>query len=146
MLLGRSLGGAVAMHLLAELDQQKKGKNLFIGAIIESTFTGISDMADVMFPFLIHTPALKRVLLTLNWDSLSCARRLKTPVLFIHGDSDSFVPAWMSQKLHSVCTSKHKQIILVEGGNHNDTVEKAGDNYGVILDNHFKECLKLRGK
>lgn len=39
-LLGRSLGGAVALHLLAE------NQRIFKGAIIENTFTGISEMAD----------------------------------------------------------------------------------------------------
>lgn len=39
-LLGRSLGGAVAINTLAD------SARVFKGAIIENTFTGISEMAD----------------------------------------------------------------------------------------------------
>lgn len=48
--LGRSLGGAVAIHLAAEMSRQQ---DFYLnGVIIESTFTSIEDMADRVFPFL----------------------------------------------------------------------------------------------
>ena len=47
---GRSLGGAVASHTMAKLADEK---NEWIkGVVIESTFTSISGMADLLFPFL----------------------------------------------------------------------------------------------
>lgn len=51
-LLGRSLGGAVALHLISKLDQEDRGRPIFKGVIIENTFTSISDMADELFNFL----------------------------------------------------------------------------------------------
>jgi predicted alpha/beta-fold hydrolase len=41
---GRSLGGAVVVHLAAK--QSRDMKPLFTGIVVESTFTSISDMAD----------------------------------------------------------------------------------------------------
>jgi fermentation-respiration switch protein FrsA (DUF1100 family) len=56
-LLGRSLGGAVAISLLAEMEQKKN--EFFKGAVIENTFSSISEMADNLFPFLSYIPAIK---------------------------------------------------------------------------------------
>ncbi len=47
-------------------------------------------------------------------DSLS---RCKTPVLFIHGTDDSFVPCAMSQSGYACCTSE-KEIHLIRGAEH----------------------------
>jgi fermentation-respiration switch protein FrsA (DUF1100 family) len=43
-LMGRSLGGALAVHLSAQMCEKKDP--YFKGVVIESTFTSISDMAD----------------------------------------------------------------------------------------------------
>lgn len=43
--------------------------------------------------------------------------RCKTPILFIHGKADSFVPCHMSQTGYDACTSE-KEILLVDGAEH----------------------------
>ena len=47
-LLGRSLGGAVAVEALTD-----DTMDMIDGVILENTFTSISDMVDVIFPFLV---------------------------------------------------------------------------------------------
>ena len=47
---GRSLGGAVAIHLLEKMTKMED--NYIKGALIENTFTSISDMADKVFAFI----------------------------------------------------------------------------------------------
>jgi len=47
---GRSLGGAVVLHLAAK--HSRENVKLFKGLVVESTFTSISDMADNLFGFL----------------------------------------------------------------------------------------------
>ena len=39
------------------------------------------------------------------------------PVLLIHGTSDSFVPACMSQQAYDACASQ-KELVLVDGADH----------------------------
>ena len=41
----------------------------------------------------------------------------KTPVLFIHGEADSFVPCYMSQKNYEACASE-KELLIVPGADH----------------------------
>jgi alpha-beta hydrolase superfamily lysophospholipase len=47
-LLGRSLGGAVCVHVAAKMSLSQDF--YFSGVIVESTFTTASDMVDVVFP------------------------------------------------------------------------------------------------
>jgi hypothetical protein len=98
-LIGRSLGGAVAIHLLAKLSQNNQ--SIFAGAIIENTFTSIPDMADSMFPFLKLLGPIKNKMIKINWDSLSKVRKVNCPLLFISGDKDTFVPTEMTQRLYA---------------------------------------------
>lgn len=65
-MIGRSLGGGVGLHLLGDLKEQ-----VFNGAIIENTWTTISEMAEVLFPFLGLIKNLKNKMLKLNWDNLA---------------------------------------------------------------------------
>ena len=79
-LCGRSLGGAVAVHLAAEMSQ--KEDFYFNGVIIESTFTSISDMADQVFPFLTKLPCgIKEKMTKLKWKSIEKVPTIKTPLL-----------------------------------------------------------------
>ena len=66
-LMGRSLGGAVAIHTLRQMEADKD--QLFKGAVIENTFTNIEDMADSVFPMFKLIPTIKKMMLRLKWES-----------------------------------------------------------------------------
>lgn len=91
-ILGRSLGGAVAINLMHHLDTTKKS-HLIKGVIIENTFTSISDMAEELFGFLKMCRKLKELMLKIHWESILLVDELKTPIMFITGSADQFVPA-----------------------------------------------------
>jgi fermentation-respiration switch protein FrsA (DUF1100 family) len=135
-LIGRSLGGAVAINTL------KEEPGLFKAAIIENTFTSIGDMADVLFPFLKMIPNLKQSMLKMNWDSLKLVTEITTPILFITGDIDTFVPTEMTQRLYDAAKCDKKELMIVPGGNHNDTFMKAGESYGLRIAAFIKKCNK----
>jgi len=59
---GRSLGGAVAVHLAKEL-----GFPTIKGLIIENTFTSIPDMVEVVMPYLQYFKSL----VTNRWESIN---------------------------------------------------------------------------
>ena len=40
------------------------------------------------------------------------------PVVFIHGESDDFVPCEMSERLFDACASEKKRLIKVENADH----------------------------
>ena len=68
-IVGRSLGGAVGIHVQALLDQQ--GDDFIKGIIIENTFTSICDMADALFSFLKLIQPIKKMMLRLRWESIN---------------------------------------------------------------------------
>jgi len=137
---GRSLGGAVALHL-AHYAEHTLGEPL-AGVIVENTFLSISKMVDSIFPIL--TP-FKRVLLRIGWDNSSIINKLrKTPILFLAGDDDEIVPHSHMISLHrssiqarSSSTSSissadegcNVSLHIVKGGRHNDTWVSGGKAY-----------------
>ena len=48
---------------------------------------------------------------------IEAVKRAKTPIIFIHGDSDGFVPHEMSVKLSEVCASRCK-MVTIPGAEH----------------------------
>jgi fermentation-respiration switch protein FrsA (DUF1100 family) len=142
-LLGRSLGGGVAISLLHEMEQKKN--EFFKGAVIENTFSSISDMADTLFPFLSYIPSIKQKMLKIHFDSLSKIRMIKQcPMLFVVGMQDSFVPKEQILALYDNKPSKEgnaiKERILVHDGNHNDTWLRHGEKYIIDLKNFFEKA------
>ena len=58
----------MAIHVLAKHDLA--GESYIKGAVIENTFTSISDMASSVFAILKFVGPLKNLMLRLKWDSL----------------------------------------------------------------------------
>src|SRR5262245_38209799 len=120
---GHSLGGAVAIELATRNED-------IAGIIADSTFTSMRDMADTLgYSDLVTGPFL-----TQRFDSLAKVGAVTTPILFIHGSSDRFVPAAMSEKLYAAAREP-KRLLLVESGNHRDAPGAALDKFrAAVLD------------
>jgi fermentation-respiration switch protein FrsA (DUF1100 family) len=140
-LLGRSLGGAVAIHTLHLLEQKKI--DYFQGAIIENTFTSISQMAESVFPMFKLIPGIKNRMLRLKWESIKYVSALDSPLFFISGDADTFVPTEQTWQLfNEAARSAWKECWIVPGGNHNTTYQVAGLEYFNKLRNFMDRCLR----
>ncbi|CAF2928655.1 unnamed protein product [Rotaria sp. Silwood2] len=133
---GRSLGGAVALHLASHLGETNATIPLYC-VIIENTFTSIPDMAKRLFQvFLLNyipTWCYKNV-----FSSIKKIRHVKVPVLFISGAQDELVPPQMMQRLHEECPSSKKQLILFSDGQHNTTW--LSHNYTTQIYRFLHEC------
>jgi hypothetical protein len=68
-----------------------KNKDLFRGAILENTFTTISEMIDNLFPIFKIFPIMKAIAIKIKWNNLEALKNINLPILFINGDSDTFV-------------------------------------------------------
>ena len=55
-------------------------------------------------------------------------KRAKIPIIFVHGDNDEFVPAYMSQKMYELCPTE-KAILMVEGAGHGLAFPKDQQGY-----------------
>lgn len=105
IIFGRSLGGAVAVDLASRVNA---------GAVIlESTFSSVSDVADIIFPVLSEF-----IYLRYSFDSLNKIKKVTAPVLMIHSPEDEIIPFVLGKKLFDGIISE-KKFLYIEGG-HND--------------------------
>lgn len=119
--LGRSLGGAVAIQTAEKYQTKIKG------IILENTFSSIDDLVDVIFPFL---KLVKPYVLRMHWPSIERITRVEIPILFIIGQKDELVPATQGQRLYEAATKcRFKDRLLVPNGTHNETWHIAGQSY-----------------
>jgi fermentation-respiration switch protein FrsA (DUF1100 family) len=103
VLLGYSLGGAVAVDLAASDGAR--------ALILESTFTSLPEVAAN------HAPASVGSLMTNRLDSLAKIGQYHGPLLQMHGDADTVVPFALGQKLFAAA-NEPKQFIRIPGGRH----------------------------
>lgn len=105
VLLGRSLGGAVAVRLAADSGAR--------GLILESTFSSLKDAATH------HYPRLAWLVPGGKLDSVAQIARYKGPLLQSHGDADQVVPYALGWKLFQAA-NEPKRFIRNPKGDHND--------------------------
>ncbi|OHB71039.1 MAG: alpha/beta hydrolase [Planctomycetes bacterium RBG_13_63_9] len=106
VLLGRSLGGAVAVDLAAADGAR--------ALVLESTFTSAPDMAALIYPWL---PA--RYLMRTRFDSLAKIAKYHGPLLQSHSDADTIVPYSIGRRLFEAA-NEPKRFIDLPGRDHND--------------------------
>lgn len=123
---GHSLGGAVAVNLAHELADGDLAQAA--GLIVESSFTNLGDVAAAVTN--ISLPV--RWLLSQEFDSLSKIGEVGIPVLIAHGRDDRYVPSRFSEALFDAA-SEPKQLLLIEGANHNNGLRMAGNSYRQAL-------------
>lgn len=105
LLMGESLGGAVAVQLAAESPPR--------GLILQSTFSSLRDAAGVHFPRLSWLVPKKKL------DSFSAISRYKGPLLQSHGTTDGTIPFSLGQKLHRAA-NQPKTLLKIPGAGHNN--------------------------
>jgi fermentation-respiration switch protein FrsA (DUF1100 family) len=110
---GESLGGAVAIRLAQEQPP--------LGLIVQSSFTSVADMARLHYPMLgFLLPALAS-----RYESAKAISSIHAPVLIIHGETDSLVPAEHGRLLHAAANNP-KQLMIVPAAGHNDVILQGG--------------------
>lgn len=107
LLLGESLGGAVA----TELAVRKPAR----GLILVSTFTSVPDLGRELFPWLPVTR-----LCSVQYDSVAKLGRIGVPLLILHSREDTLVGYRHAERLFQAA---HQPKILWEiAGDHNDAL------------------------
>ncbi|MEH2128477.1 alpha/beta hydrolase [Nostoc sp.] len=113
IVLGRSVGGGSAVNLAM---QKPVG-----GLIIESSFISAF---QVIVPF--------RILPFDKFPNLDKIKKVKCPILVIHGKADNIIPFAHGEKLFKAATSP-KLYLWVEEANHNDLFSIAEEKYRQTL-------------
>lgn len=116
---GRSLGAAVAAEMAA--------RHGCLGLILETPFASIGEMARVAFPLLPIGPLLRT-----RYDVVQTIKRVKAPLLVVHGDRDEVVPYAQGKKVFEAAPEP-KEFYTIPGAHHNDTYVVGGDAYFAAL-------------
>lgn len=117
VLVGHSLGGAVAIDLAA-----KDGAR---GLVVQSAFSTLADMGDVVL-----SPLPARWFMTMQLDSVANIQKYRGPLLQSHGDADRLIPYRMGKRLFEAA-NEPKMFVTIPGGGHNDLPD---NDYIPVLD------------
>ena len=127
VLVGNSLGGAVAVDLAA-----RDGAR---GLVLENTFTSLADVTER------HFGRLARVLVGSQLDSASRIGDYSSPLLQTHGDADTVIPFDQGRRLFEAA-HEPKRFVGIPSGDHNDPLTR---EYLVELD-RFLNMLPSKGQ
>jgi len=132
---GISMGAAaVLMTAGEELPDNVKA------VIADSPYTSVNDLfayqMDRMFnlptfPFLPSTSIVTQLRAGYSLKEASALEQVKkaeVPILYIHGDADTFVPTSMSETLYEN-TKSDAELMIVEGAGHGEPYVAAKDKY-----------------
>lgn len=103
LLMGESLGGAIAVQLAAESAPR--------GLILQSTFSSLREIAD------FHFPALSWLVPADKLNSCKAIQRYSGPLLQSHGSADRTIPLPLAEKLFAA-GNEPKQFIRIAGAGH----------------------------
>ena len=131
ILLGRSLGGVVAVDLAQSVEPA--------GIILESTFTNARDMARRMFGFI---PVWW--FMSIKFQSDVKIQNIRVPKLFIHGTRDEVVPMELGKKLYELAPPP-KTFVAIQGANHNDIYITGGSTYYQAMREFIERCIQPEG-
>jgi fermentation-respiration switch protein FrsA (DUF1100 family) len=112
ILIGRSLGSAVAIALAAD--------NGARALVIENAFPTMTDVAAWHHPWL---PV--RWVMANRYDNSTRIQRYHGPVLQSHGTRDEFIPLAFARRLFDTAPSGHKRWLEFPGAKHNSTLPAA---------------------
>lgn len=134
---GVSMGAATVMNVSGE-EMPASIKDLKF--VEDCGYTNVWDEFDMRiwddfslpdFPLLYTSSLLCKLLNGWSFGEASPVKQLKKshyPMLFIHGDSDHFVPSWMVHVLYRAKPDK-KQIWVTKGADHNMSYYKYPKEY-----------------
>lgn len=114
VILGRSLGGAVAVELCTHVTPA--------GLILESTFTTMGDLGARVYP-LLPVKLLSRS----RYDSRARIAGIRVPKLFLHSPHDDVVPHDLGRALFDAAPEPKEWVEMA--GAHNDGFLVTGTRY-----------------
>ncbi|MCR5485746.1 MAG: alpha/beta hydrolase [Clostridiales bacterium] len=148
VLYGMSMGAATVMMTTGE----ELPENV-VCAIEDCGYTSVSDefrtqIRDMLhlpvFPFIPAANIVTKLRAGYTFDEASSVKQLKkskTPTLFIHGDSDTFVPTWMVDSCYAALNAE-KEKLVIKGAEHSCSDIVDPELYFDTVDKFIKKYLK----
>ncbi len=119
---GRSIGAAVAVHLVAGGTGSGSGAPV-AGVVLESPFTSALELLREGGHWILYPAAL---LGSYRFDSARLIGRIAAPLCVVHGTEDEVAPFRLGRRLYDLAAAR-KELVAIEGGGHNDLMARHGD-------------------
>lgn len=128
MVYGRSLGSGLAAGLSAELtDDAAKGGAIVDMTVLVSPYSSMRTLTGQIYPYV------PQLVLRYPLRTDQIVPRIKSPLLLIHGDMDTFIPPSHSKALKALVP--RARLVLVPGAAHSDIHKFDGylQDFGGVL-------------
>lgn len=139
VLLGRSLGGAITIHLAVH------HQDVIKAVMVENTFTCVEDMVPQVLPFLgyfIGRGKLGNFLVRNKWRNEIEIKKLRNmPILLLSSTEDEIVPHWQMQKLKQDVVSPNCMFVELLDAHHMDGCEVCPIIYWSAMEDFFKKYV-----
>ncbi len=109
--------------------------------IVKEVMRGMKLPATLLYPFA----RLGAILFGgFDPDKLSPKKAMakcELPIIFFHGDTDKYVPSYMSEENFNACVSKNKRLVITKGAGHGLCFMVDMDGYFSEVEKFFKEII-----
>lgn len=119
ILMGRSLGSASALEIAYHHTDRVKG------LIIESGFARVEPLLRLFGMTMAHLGIREED----GFQNLEKVLTFTKPTLVIHGERDHLIPCDEGRDLFHACLSKEKELLIIQGANHNDILSQGLKEY-----------------
>ena len=108
--------------------------------IIKKVITDMKLPANIIYPFVRLGARLYGRFALEETSPMEAVKKSSIPIIFIHGDTDDFVPHDMSIRLYEACASEHKKLVTVNGAGHGLAFPVDKEGYLNALREFQSEC------
>ena len=145
---GLSMGAATVLMASGEAELPKEVKGIVSDSSYQSVYQLFSYQMNRMFylpafPLLDSTSLLTKIRAGYSFrkaSALTEVKKTEVPILFIHGDSDTFVPKDMAEELYRE-TKSESELLLIQNANHGEAFALAEDDYKMRIDQFLKRFV-----
>ena len=140
---GLSMGAATVLMTSGEEELPRQVKAIIADSPYESVYQLFKYQLKRMFylpafPLLDSASLLMKIKTGYSFKKASALKEVEktnVPILYIHGESDTFVPTEMAEKLYQQ-TSSDAELLLIPNVNHGEAFALAEDQYKLKI-KHF---------
>ena len=150
VLFGISMGGATVMMTAGEADLSPNVKCVIEDCGYSSVWDEFAGQLDELFglptfPVLDAASLVTQVRAGFSFKEASAVEQLKKtelPILFIHGEDDTFVPYWMLDVVYNACASPDKERLSIPGAAHGEASRADPELYWSTVEGFLSRYIK----
>jgi fermentation-respiration switch protein FrsA (DUF1100 family) len=149
ILSGVSMGAATAMITSGYEDLPDN----VVGIVADCGYTSAEDIIkkvvkemklppNLLYPFIKLGARLFGGFDLDEFSPIEQVKKSKVATIFVHGDTDGYVPMEMSERNYEACSAKHKKLVIIKGADHGLAYPVGRQEYLDILSEFFAPVIK----